>query len=48
MNNFKTHNVGDVLVQQIDDNSVLVSFLPANTTDSLLPLELSINKAAKD
>ena len=47
MDNFKAHNAGDVL-QPLKYNGVLVVVLPPNTTDRLQPLELSINKAAKD
>ena len=47
MDNFKAHFAGDVL-QPLEENGVLVIFLPANTTDRLQPLDLSINKAAKD
>lgn len=47
MDNFMAHNAGDVL-QPLKDNGVLVVLLPANTTDRLQPLDLSINKAAKD
>lgn len=38
------------IVQEMsnEDNSVLVVFLPATTTDRLKPLDLSINKATKD
>ena len=47
MDNFSAHSSGDAL-QQLEENGVLVVFLPANTTDRLQPLDLSINKAAKD
>ena len=47
MDNFKSLSTGNVL-QSLDDNGVLVLFLPASTTDRLQPLDLSINKAAKD
>ena len=47
MDNFKAYRAGDVL-QPLEDNGVLVVFLPANTTDRFQPLNLSINKDAKD
>lgn len=47
MDNFKAHRTGDVL-QPLEENGVLVVFLPPNTTDRLQPLDLSMNKAAKD
>ena len=47
MDNFKAHKSGYVL-QPLEDSGVFVVFLPANTTNRLQPLDLSINKAAKD
>ena len=47
MDNFSAHSSGDVM-QPLEENGVLVVFLPANTTDRLQPLDLSINKFAKD
>ena len=47
MYNFSAHSSGHAL-QLLEENGVLVVLLPANTTDRLQPLDLSINKAAKD
>lgn len=47
MDNFAAHSSGDVM-EPLEENGVLVEFLPSNTTDRLQPLDLSINKPAKD
>ena len=46
-NNFKGQITGDNL-QLLEANNVHVVSLPANCTDCLQPMDISVNKAAKD
>ena len=46
-NNFKGQLTDDVL-QLLEENYIDVAFVPPNCTDRLQPLDLSINKSAKD
>ena len=47
IDNFKGQ-VTDGIVQLLDDNNIHLVKLPANTTDRLQPMDISVNKAAKD
>ena len=47
INNFKGQ-VTDGIVQLLDDNNIHLVKLPANITDRLQPMDISVNKAAKD
>ena len=46
MDVFKAHRCKKVL-QKLDESNVLVVFVPANCTDQLQPLDLSVNKPLK-
>ena len=46
MDNFKSQVTPSVL-SLLEDNNILVCLLPANTTDRLQPLDISVNKPAK-
>ena len=45
--NFKGQLTDEVL-QLLEDNFIDVVFVPLNCTDQLQPLDLSVNKSAKD
>ena len=45
--NFKVQCTNNLLTL-LDNNNIHVVFIPANCTDKLQPLNLSVNKAAKD
>ena len=45
--NFKAQCTSDILTL-LDDNYINVTLVPANCTDRLQPLDLSVNKAAKE
>ena len=45
--NFKTQCMFEVL-KMLDDNQIYVVLIPPNCTDRLQPLDLSVNKPAKD
>ena len=47
MDNFKGQTTQQV-IQRLDDNNILVSWLPPNTTDRLQPMDVSVNKPAKE
>lgn len=47
MDNFKGQ-VTDSVMKLLEDNNMLVCMLPPNTTDRLQPLDISVNKPAKD
>ena len=47
MDNFKGQ-ITSVITKLLEDNSNHVVFLPPNMTDSLLPMDLSVNKPVKD
>ena len=47
MDNFKGQ-VTPSVVSLLEDNNIQVCLLPANTTDRLQPLDISVNKPAKD
>ena len=40
--------VTDKVLNLLEQKNILVSLLPANTTDLLQPMDLSVNKPAKD
>ena len=44
---FKAHLIDDVR-KRLEDNNILYVVIPANCTDRLQPLDLSVNKPAKD
>ena len=46
MDNFKGQ-VTPSVVSLLEDNNIQVCLLPANTTDRLQPLDISVNKPAK-
>ena len=47
IDNFKGQTTQQV-IQRLDDNNILVSWLPPNTTDRLQPMDVSVNKPAKE
>ena len=47
MDNFKGQITSDIN-QLLEENDVHVALLPPNTTDRLQPMDISINKPAKD
>ena len=47
MDNFKGQITPSV-VSLLEDNNILVCYIPPNTTDKLQPLDISVNKLAKD
>ena len=47
MDNFKGQ-ITDQIVQLLSDNNVHVVLIPLNCTDQLLPMDLSVNKPAKE
>ena len=47
MDNFKGQITPSV-VSLLEDNNILVCYIPPNTTDKLQPLDISVNKPAKD
>ena len=47
MDNFKGQTTQQV-IQRLDNNNILISWLPPNTTDRLQPMDVSVNKPAKE
>ena len=47
MDNFKGQ-ITDQIVQLLSDNNVHVALIPPNCTDQLQPMDLSVNKPAKE
>ena len=47
VDNFKGQTTKDV-IQRLDENNILISWLPPNTTDRLQPMDLSVNKPVKE
>ena len=47
MDNFKGQVTSSV-VSLLTDNNILVCYIPPNTTDKLQPMDLTVNKPAKD
>lgn len=47
MDNFKGQ-VTDAIHKLLEENNILVALLPANTTDLLQPLDIAVNKPAKN
>ena len=47
MGNFKGQ-ITDQIVQLLSDNNVHVALIPPNCTDQLQPMDLSVNKPAKE
>ena len=47
IDNFKGQ-VTDCVISLLDTNNILVSLIPANSTDSLQPLDIAVNEPAKD
>ena len=47
VDNFKGQTTEDV-IQRLDENNILISWLPPNTTDRLQPMDLSVNKPVKE
>ena len=47
MDNFKGQVTSSV-VSLLEDNNILVCYIPPNTTDKLQPMDLTVNKPAKD
>ena len=47
MDNFKGQ-VTSLVVSLLEGNNILVYYIPPNTTDKLQPMDLTVNKSAKD
>ena len=47
MDNFKGQK-NESILNLLEDNNILVSLLPPNTTNALQPMDISVNKPAKD
>ena len=47
MDNFKGQ-VTESVLKLLDDHNILVVLLPPNTTDQLQPMDISVNKPAKE
>ena len=47
MDNFKAQVTSSV-VSLLEDNNILVCYIPPNTIDKLQPMDLTVNKPAKD
>ena len=47
MDNFNGQ-VTSLIVSLLEDNDILVCCIPPNTTDKLQPMDLTVNKPAKD